>query len=172
MSPRFNPMGIQLKLHLGKRDPAEQASGLRERLDDLEMIQATGFDQPNVVSCPLDERCKRPRLALELIALEFTDIEFAQARDLDVECLTVCLNPTVLGARHDSSGGAALGQTTAPGLSLLPACDLVDPLAVDFLRSELQLEALAHHAGKKAAHRVRLPAGCLHHRVNGRARGG
>src|SRR5262245_44863628 len=64
-------MRIQLKLHLGKRDPTEQASGLRERLDDLEMIQATAFDQPNVDASPLDERCERPRLALELIALEF-----------------------------------------------------------------------------------------------------
>jgi hypothetical protein len=32
---------------------------------------------------------------------ERTDIEFAQARDLDVECLSVWLNPTVLGVRHD-----------------------------------------------------------------------
>src|SRR5215467_8133479 len=43
-----------------------------------------------------------------------------------------------------------------------------DPFAVDLLGSELQLEALAHDAGKEAAHRVLLPAGCLHHRVNRR----
>src|SRR5262245_16717378 len=35
------------------------------------MIQATAFDQPDVASCPLDERSERPRLSLELITLEF-----------------------------------------------------------------------------------------------------
>jgi hypothetical protein len=99
---------------------------------------------------------------------ERTDIEVAQARDVDVECLAVWLNPTVPGVRHDGSGGAALGQATAPGLSLLSACDPVDPLAVNLLGSELQLETLAHHAGKKATHRVLLPAGCLHPRVDRR----
>src|SRR5207244_1243137 len=79
--------------------------------------------------------------------------------------------PTVLGARHDGSGGPALGRATAPGLILLSTCYPVDPLAVDFLGSELQLEALAHHAGKKAAHRVLLPASCLHHRINRRTCG-
>jgi hypothetical protein len=101
-----------------------------------------------------------------------TDIEFAQARDLDIECLSVWLNPTVLGRAAWRFGGAVLGQPTALGLILLSACDLVDALAVDLLRSELQLEALAHHAGKKAAHRVLLPAGCLHHRVNVEPAGG
>src|SRR5262249_24507172 len=67
--------------------------------------------------------------------------------------------------------GMALGQATAPGLSLRSACDPVDPLAVNLLGSELQLEALAHHTGKKAAHRVLLPAGCLHHRINRRTNG-
>ena len=42
------------------------------------------------------------------------------------------------------------------------------PTPVDLLGSELQLEALADHAGKRAAHRLPLPAGCLHHRVNRR----
>src|SRR5262249_52305764 len=102
---------------------------------------------------------------------ERTDVEFAQARDLDVDCLAVWLNPTVLGVRHDGSGGAATRRETAPGLSLLSACDLVDPLAVDLFGSELQVEALAHDAGKKAAHRVLLPAGCPHHRVDCRTCG-
>src|SRR5262245_15481407 len=102
---------------------------------------------------------------------ERTEIEIAQACDLDVECLAVRLSPVVLGARHDGSGGAALGQATAPGFILPSACDLVDPLAVGLLGSELQFEALANHAGKKAAHRVLLPAGRLHHRINRRTNG-
>ena len=44
---------------------------------------------------------------------ECTDIEVAQARDLDVDCLAVWLKPTVLGVRHDGLGGAALGLATA-----------------------------------------------------------
>jgi hypothetical protein len=36
--------------------------------------------------------------------------------------------------------------------------NLVDPVAVHFLRTELRLEAFAYHAGKEAAHRVLLPA--------------
>jgi hypothetical protein len=32
---------------------------------------------------------------------ERADIEFAQARDLDVDCLSGWLKPTVLGVRHD-----------------------------------------------------------------------
>src|SRR5215470_3025112 len=75
-------MGIRLELHLGKRDPAKQASGFRECLDDLEMIQATAFDQPNVKSCPLDKRCERPRLALELIAVEFAVGKHNRTREL------------------------------------------------------------------------------------------
>jgi hypothetical protein len=45
------------------------------------------------------------------------------------------------------------------GLAAISARDLVDPVAVHLLRAELELEALAHNAGKKAAHRVRLPTG-------------
>src|SRR5262249_53667889 len=51
------------------------------------------------------------------------------------------------------------------GLAAISARDLVDPVAVHLLRAELELEALAHNAGKKAAHGVRLPAGGLHHRA-------
>src|SRR5205814_1452455 len=37
---------------------------------------------------------------------------------------------------------------------------------VDPPRAELQLETLAYHTSQEAAHRVLLPAGCLHHRGN------
>src|ERR1700751_5581055 len=57
-------------------------------------------------------------------------------------------------------------------LAAISARDPVDPVAVHLLRAELELEALAHHAGKKAAHRVRLPAGGLHHRSDRCACGG
>ena len=39
---------------------------------------------------------------------------------------------------------------------------LVDSIAVDFLRAKLQLETLAHYAGKKAAYRMLLPARGFH----------
>ena len=39
------------------------------------------------------------------------------------------------------------------------------------LRPELQLEALAHHAGKESARRMLLPARGFHHRGNRRTRG-
>src|ERR1700674_5178206 len=39
-------------------------------------------------------------------------------------------------------------------------------MAVHRLRGALELEALAHDAGKKAAHRVLLPAGGRHHRFD------
>src|SRR5262245_44684075 len=58
------------------------------------------------------------------------------------------------------SGWPALGLAKG-GLAAISARDLVDPVAVHLLRAELELEALAHDAGKKAAHRVRLPAGGL-----------
>jgi hypothetical protein len=61
------------------------------------------------------------------------------------------------------SGWPALGLAKG-GLAAISARDLVDPVAVHLLRAEL--EALAHHAGKKTAHRVRLPAGGLHHRFD------
>ncbi|HWX29518.1 MAG TPA: hypothetical protein VNZ53_18995 [Steroidobacteraceae bacterium] len=59
-------------------------------------------------------------------------------------------------------------ETTASGLARRNsgARDLIHPIAVDLLRGEFQLQAFTHHAGKKAAHRVRLPAGGLHHRRN------
>src|SRR5262245_8230937 len=56
----------------------------------------------------------------------------------------------------------------SPGLTWLAlaavaVCDLIDAMAVDLFRSELQLEALAHHTGQEAPNRVLLPAGHLHH---------
>src|ERR1700756_3315023 len=77
-----------------------------------------------------------------------SDVEITQARNLDVECLLVWLEP-------DRSLRAAwrLGR---PALGL----------AVHLLRLEPQPEALAHHACKETAHRVLLPASCLHHRRN------
>jgi cobalt-zinc-cadmium resistance protein CzcA len=55
-----------------------------------------------------------------------------------------------------------------PGLPAIPACDPVDPIAVHLFGAELQLEALTHHAGKEASHRVLLPACGLGHRRNRR----
>ena len=49
------------------------------------------------------------------------------------------------------SGWPPLGLAKG-GLAAISARDLVDPVAVHLLPAELQLEALAHHAGKKAAH--------------------
>ena len=96
---------------------------------------------------------------------KLTDVEITQARNLDVECLSVRQGRTDLDARHDAQDDRRL-DWRAPDLPLSRARDLVDPVAVHLLRAELQLEALAHHAGKEAAHRVLLPARCLHHRGN------
>src|SRR4051812_36547010 len=45
--------------------------------------------------------------------------------------------------------------------------DAIDPLLAGLLGHERQAELVAHHTGKEAAHRVRLPAGNLHDRSNG-----
>jgi hypothetical protein len=68
------------------------------------------------------------------------------------------------------SGRLALGLAR-PVLAAFHASDLVDPDAVHLLRPELELEALAHHAGKESVHRMLLPARGFHHRGNRRTRG-
>jgi hypothetical protein len=103
-------------------------------------------------------------------AAKLTNVEITQARDLDVEFLTVPQRRADLHPRHGSQVGPALGLAKGR-LAGISARDLVDPVAVHLLPAELQLEALAHHAGKKTAHRVRLPAGGLHHRFDRCARG-
>src|SRR4051812_30127169 len=45
--------------------------------------------------------------------------------------------------------------------------DAIDPLLAGLLGRERQAELVAHHTGKEAAHRVRLPPGRLHDRSNG-----
>src|SRR6516165_2685415 len=57
---------------------------------------------------------------------------------------------------------AISGDLTDADLGAVFACDLVDPAAVDLLRGERELEALAHHPGKKAADRMWLPSGGFH----------
>jgi hypothetical protein len=64
---------------------------------------------------------------------ERTDIEVAQARNLDVECLAVWLSRTDLGARHVGLGRAALGCSTTTELVFMSARDPIGPLAVDLL---------------------------------------
>jgi hypothetical protein len=59
------------------------------------------------------------------------------------------------GARD--SARPALGLVRG-GLTAVSARNLVDPVAVHLLRTELQVKALAYHAGQEAAHRVPLPA--------------
>src|SRR5262249_1350850 len=49
--------------------------------------------------------------------------------------------------------------------------DAVDAFAVDPLGLQCETELLAHDACEKAAHRVPLPAGCLHDRGNCRSLG-
>jgi aerobic C4-dicarboxylate transport protein len=56
---------------------------------------------------------------------------------------------------------------SAHGREARAACDLIHPRAIQLLRAELQLEALAHHAGQRAAHGVLLPPRCLHDCGNG-----
>jgi hypothetical protein len=48
---------------------------------------------------------------------ERTDIEVAQARDLDVECLAVWLNPTVLGVRMTVQEERRLDRLRLPDLT-------------------------------------------------------
>lgn len=47
--------------------------------------------------------------------------------------------------------------------------DAVDSIAVNLPRIEFESKFLLHHAREEAANRVLLPAGCLHHRCDGRA---
>src|SRR5262245_46800888 len=93
---------------------------------------------------------------------KLTDIEITQARDLDVEGLSVGQFATDLDARHGALMRPSL-ELTMLGLAAVAARNLIDASAVYFLRSELQLEALAHHAGQEATNRVLLPARNLHH---------
>src|SRR5258707_8018672 len=67
------------------------------------------------------------------------------------------------------SGRLALGAARA-GLAAVSGCNPVHPGPIHLLRSKLELEALAHHAGQEAAHRVLLPARRLHHGGNPRPR--
>src|SRR6201987_3207080 len=103
-------------------------------------------------------------------AAKLTNVEITQARNLGVEFLAVRQRRTDLHPWHGSRWPAlGLGRGS---LAAISARDPVDPVAVHLLRAELQLEALGHDASKKAAHRVRLPAGGLHHRFDRCACGG
>jgi hypothetical protein len=51
---------------------------------------------------------------------ERTDIEFAQAHDLDVDCLSVWLKPTVLGVWHDGQEEPRLDWLRLSDLSFAP----------------------------------------------------
>ena len=94
---------------------------------------------------------------------KLADVEIAQARNLDISSLPVRDRRADLDARHGVQDVTALVRAS-PSLAAACTCDPVDPVAVHFLRAEFQLETLAHHAGKEAAHRVLLPARGLHHR--------
>jgi hypothetical protein len=88
-------------------------------------------------------------------ASKLPDGEIAQARNLTVECLAVRQgrkNPEGAAWR---SGRLALGFARLV-LATCDASDLVNPDAVHLLRSEPQLEARAHHAGKESTHRMLL----------------
>ncbi len=54
----------------------------------------------------------------------------------------------------------------------MPARDPVDPDTRDERRLQIELETPAHDPGKKAAHRMRLPAGCFCQRSDGGSTGG
>jgi hypothetical protein len=74
-------------------------------------------------------------------------------------------NPEVPGRlSHEAcrSGGAALRLSTAC-LNTNYSFDSVGARSIDLLRIKIQLQLLAHDAGEEAAHRMLLPAGCLHH---------
>ena len=62
---------------------------------------------------------------------------------------------TDLDPRHEANVTGA--WMPRPNLAAVCARDLIDSGAVHLLRTELQLEALAHHTSKKAAHRMLLP---------------
>ena len=85
------------------------------------------------------------------------EVEIAQARDLDVDCLPLRLSRTDLDARHECSG-RTLGLA-ASRFAAVSARNLVDPAAVDLLRIEFQLQLFANHASKEATHGMLLPAG-------------
>src|ERR1700722_15954184 len=53
------------------------------------------------------------------------------------------------------------------GLAGIAALDLVDPIAVQLFRAELQVKALAHDTGQETPYRVLLPTRGLGHRVDG-----
>ena len=83
--------------------------------------------------------------------LETTDVEIAQARDLDVQRRRIRQRRADLDARHAGSGCAAFGLL-AGCLGFSAMIDAVDPVTVDLLRVEFQLEPLAHDSSQEAAH--------------------
>src|SRR5262245_34048409 len=93
---------------------------------------------------------------------KLSDVEITQACNLDVERFAVRQSAADLNARHGASARPSPGLTWL-ALAAVAVCDLIDAMAVDLFRSELQREALAHHTGQEAPNRVLLPAGHLHH---------
>jgi hypothetical protein len=83
--------------------------------------------------------------------LKATNVEIAQARDLDIESFFVRQGRTNLHTGHVRSGCSAL---RLPRACLVTVCalDAVDTRAVDLLRIKIQLQLFAHDAGKEAAH--------------------
>jgi hypothetical protein len=78
-----------------------------------------------------------------------TKVKSAQAGDLGLNRFTVRDCRTDLDTRHDDRPGRRSGRREV-NLSNGCARDPVEAGSVDFLGAELQLEALAHHAGQKA----------------------
>ena len=79
-----------------------------------------------------------------------SNVEIAQARDLDVKSY---FHPAAPGRPSHAafrSGGAAL-RLPAAWLSAVRAIDAVDPATVYFPRIEFELQLFAHHADEEAA---------------------
>ena len=86
------------------------------------------------------------------------EAKIAQARDLGFDGGVLGRLGSDPGSRHGGSGLAAV-QLCAHRHRSMIARDPIDPDPFDDRRHQIELEALAHDPGKKATHRVRLPAG-------------
>ena len=130
------------------------------RLDDIDLRLAENSARAAVDAARSRRDIARDNLERGKALLPQATISQAayDTRRNEMDAAAAALESAEAQLRQASNATGYVAAVCAP--------DLIDPVAVNLLRTELQLEALAHHAGKKAAHRMLLPARGLHHRGN------
>src|SRR5438552_10570508 len=111
---------------LGRHRAVKQALALGIQITQLIGLKPVGQNAEQKVG---QARGRRSSECILPSDPKFPDVEIAQARNLDVDRLTVRWCGTDLDARHGRSGRPALGST-GRGLAAAPARDLVNPVTV------------------------------------------